>query len=126
MDNTGQIITKTNKQQFIENVQKWSLIDARLKLINENTKKLRDMKSDLGKNITTYMKENNLEDKKIGLQGGELRLVEKKEYTPLTFSYLESCLDNIIADKEQVDFIMNCVREQREVNTVKELRHYAK
>jgi hypothetical protein len=126
MDNTGQIITKTNKQQFIENVQKWSLIDARLKLINENTKKLRDMKSDLGKNITAYMKENNLEDKKIGLQGGELRLVEKKEYTPLTFSYLESCLDNIIADKEQVDFIMNCVREQREVNTVKELRHYAK
>jgi hypothetical protein len=126
MDNTGQLITKTNKQQFIENVQKWSLIDARLKLINENTKKLRDMKSELGKNISAYMKENNIEDKKIGLQGGELRLVEKKEYTPLTFTYLESCLDNIIADKEQVDFIMNCVREQREVNTVKELRHYAK
>jgi hypothetical protein len=126
MDNTGQIITKTNKQQFVENVQKWSLIDAKLKLINENTKKLRDMKSELGKNISAYMKENNLEDKKIGLQGGELRLVEKKEYTPLTFSYIESCLDNIIADKEQVDFIMNCVREQRDVNTVKELRHYTK
>jgi Family of unknown function (DUF5760) len=126
MDNTGQQITKTNKQQFVENVQKWSLIDAKLKLINENTKKLRDMKTELGKNITAYMKENNLEDKKIGLQGGELRLVEKKEYTALTFSYLESCLDNIIADKEQVDFIMNCVREQREVNTVKELRHYSK
>jgi hypothetical protein len=126
MDNTGQIISKTSKQVFIENVQKWYLIDEKLKLINENTKKLRDMKSELGKSITAYMNDNNLADKKINIQTGELRILEKKEYTPLSYSYVELCLENIINDKKQVDFIMNYIKDQREVNIVKELRHYAK
>jgi hypothetical protein len=126
MDNTGQIVAKTPKQQFVENVQKWSMVEEKLKRVNETAKQLRDMKSELSKSITAYMGENNLSDKKISLQSGELRLVDKKEYTPLSFTYVELCLDNIITDKVQVELIMSELRDQREVNIIKELRHYEK
>ena len=126
MDNTGQIVAKAPKQQFVENVQKWSLVEEKLKRVNETAKKLRDMKSELSKSITAYMCENNLSDKKISLPSGEVRLVDKKEYTPLSFTYVELCLDNIILDKVQVELIMSELREQREINIIKELRHYEK
>ena len=120
MDNTGQIVAKAPKQQFVENVQKWSLVEEKLKRVNETAKKLRDMKSELSKSITAYMCENNLSDKKISLPSGEVRLVDKKEYTPLSFTYVELCLDNIILDKVQVELIMSELREQREINIIKE------
>jgi hypothetical protein len=116
----------SQKEQFIENIKKWSMIDSKLKTINDHTKKLREMKSELNNSITTYMIENNLTDKKFNLQTGEIRLVDKKEYSTLSFSYIELCLDNIISDKSQTDFIMNYLREQREVNIVQELRFIAK
>lgn len=121
MDNTSNQIDKTPKQRFIENIQKWSQIENRLKIINENTKKLRTMKTELSDSICEYMKENNLADKKISICGGELRIVEKKEYTPLSFTYVELCLDNIIADPDQVQFIMNYIRDQRDVTVYQEL-----
>jgi len=124
MDNTS--IDKTPKQHFIENIQKWYQIEDKLKIVNENTRKLRDMKSDLSKSISEYMQENNLAEKKISIKNGEIRLVDKKEYTPLSFTYVELCLDNIISDPEQVKFIMNYIREQRDVTVTKELRYYEK
>jgi hypothetical protein len=108
--------------QFKENIKKWTLVEEKLKIINEHTKKLRTMKNQLSQSISQYMIENNLSDKKISLPAGEVRLIEKKEYGTLSFSYIELCLDNIIADKEQIQFIMNYLREQRDITTVQELR----
>jgi hypothetical protein len=127
MDNTSQQeIAKTPKQQFIENVHKWITIENRLKLIQENTKKLRDMKSELGKSICEYMSANDLADKKIGTQNGEIKIVEKKEYTPLSYTYLELCLENILSDPKQVEQIMKYVKDQRDENIIQELRYYEK
>jgi len=112
--------------QFKENIQKWALIDSKLKTINEHTKKLRTMKNELSESISQYMTENNLADKKINLPTGEVRLAEKKEYSTLSFSYIELCLENIISDKSQIDFIMNYLREQREVSITQELRLISK
>ena len=125
MNNTNNMNTN-QKEQFIENVKKWSLIESKLKTINEHTKNLRKAKNDLSESICQYMSENNLADKKIAITEGELRMVEKKEYTPLTFSYIELCLDNIIDNKDQVQSIMQYIREQRETTISKELRRFDK
>uniref|UniRef100_A0A6C0B2W7 Uncharacterized protein n=1 Tax=viral metagenome TaxID=1070528 RepID=A0A6C0B2W7_9ZZZZ len=113
-------------EKFTENIKKWSLVEEKLKSINEHTKKLRTIKNELNKDITQYMNENNLTNKKINLPAGEVRLIEKKEYGTLSFSYIELCLENIIADKEQIQFIINYLREQRDVSTVQELRLISK
>ena len=126
MNNTNTNDKTNQKEQFINNVQKWSLIEAKLKDINEHTKKLRKVKNDLSESICQYMSENNLADKKIAIPQGELKMVQKKEYTPLTFSYIEVCLDNIIDNKEQVQCIMDYIREQRELTIATELRRFNK
>jgi hypothetical protein len=126
MDNQMQLVDNSEKTKLVENVQKWVLIEGKLKEINERTKKMREMKTDIGKNICNYMTENKLNNH-IEISDGELRFFEKKEYTPLSFGYIEKRLHEIIADDEQVKLIVSYLKEKREVNTSLDIkRHYNK
>ena len=109
-----------SRTEFIENVKQWNNIDTQIKLVNEKTKKIREMKTYLASQISEYMRNNNLGSVKFN--GGEIRMYEKKDYETLTFSYIEECLENILEDEEQIDFIMNYLRTNREVKTTPEIR----
>ena len=118
-------ITVNPKTQFIENVKIWATLDSQLKIVNEKTRKMRDMKHELSEKITTYMSETN--NKKIRLSDGEIRLYEKKEYSPLTFGYIEKTLANIIQDKEQLEYVVQYLKENREITSSPEIkRTYSK
>lgn len=126
MSSQTQLIEKPDKNKLIENVQKWVLIESKLKEVNEKTKKMREMKTQLGKDICNYMTENNL-NSHIEISDGELRFFEKKEYTPLSFGYIEKRLHEIIADDNQVNFIIKYLKDKRETNTYLDIkRHYNK
>ena len=103
------------KTQFIEDVKKWALLDSQLKIVNEKTKKMRDMKNELSEKICKYTESNNIPENKIKLSDSELRIYDKKEYSPLTYGYIEKTLSNIIANKEQVEYIIKYLKENREV-----------
>jgi hypothetical protein len=115
-------LSLTPKNQFIEDIKKWALLDSQLKIVNEKTRKMRDMKHDMSEKISKYMMENNLKEKKIKLSDGELRLYEKKEYSPLTFGYIEKTLANIINDKEQIEYVINYLKENRQINISSEIK----
>lgn len=119
---SGNVIVKQPKNQFIENVQKWVLIDNQLKIVNEKTKKMREMKHTLSEDICKYMNENNLVNKKIGITNGELRVVEKKDYSPLSYGYIEKCLEEIIPDKSYVEYIIQYLKDNREITVSQEIR----
>lgn len=51
-----------------------------------------------------------------------VRVVTRRLYTPLTFSFLEDSLLEVVSDKEMVGELMQHVRERRECNVVKEIR----
>lgn len=126
MDNQMQLVDKNEKTKLVENVQKWVLIEGKLKEINERTKKMREMKTDIGKDICNYMTENKLNNH-IEISDGELRFFEKKEYTPLSFGYIEKRLHELISDDEQVKLIVSYLKDKREVNTSLDIkRHYNK
>jgi uncharacterized protein YllA (UPF0747 family) len=114
--------TMSEREQFVENVKKWVAIDTQLKTINERTKQIRDMKNNLQTNIHSYMENNNLLDKKIGVSGGELRFVERKEQTALSFGYIERCLQEIMPEKSHVDYIIQYLKDKRETSVVSEIR----
>ena len=118
----GNVIVKQPRSQFIENVQKWVLVDSQLKVVNEKTKKMREMKNTLSDEICKYMNENNLNNKKIGITNGELKVVEKKEYSPLSYGYIEKKLEEIIPDKSHVEYIIQYLKDKREINVSQELR----
>jgi sulfur relay (sulfurtransferase) DsrC/TusE family protein len=118
--NEQQIILQ-DKDQFIQNIKKWVLLDSQLKIVNEKTKKMREMKHDITKQIYEYYNNHKINNKII-ISDGELRMTEKKEYSPLTFTYIEECLQKIISEQEQVDFIIKYLKENRQITSVPDIR----
>ena len=110
-----------NREQFHSLIKKWVVADSQLKLLSEKTKQIRDIKQQLTDNICTYVHTNNI-NKKIVISDGELRIFEKKEYSTLTFSYLEECLENIIQNREHIDYIIQYIRDNREIETNFDIR----
>lgn len=118
-------MTMHPKKVFVENVQKWSLYDRQLKLIAEKTKQIRDAKQNASKQIIEYMETNHLSHNKIELSDGELKIVEKKDYSPLTFSYIEESLAKIIPEKAHVDYIIDYLKTNREIKVTQEIKRTA-
>lgn len=119
MENT---IIPNPKDQFIDNVKQWVQYDSQLKIINEKTRKVRETKHRLNDEICEYMKQNNLIGNKIGISDGELRIVEKKEYPPLSYGYIERTLAEIIPDKKQLDYLISHLKTNREITTVLDIK----
>lgn len=114
-------ISINEKEEFVQKIKKWVIIDSQLKIINEKTKKMREMKHELTHQICEYSEKNKIQ-KKININDGELRITEKKEYSPLTFAYLQECLQKIIADNEHVDFIIKYLKDNREITVISDIR----
>lgn len=117
-----QSVTIHSKKTFVENVQKWALYDKQLKLIAEKTKQIRESKQNASQHILEYMQSNNLSQNKIELTDGELKIYEKREYSPLTFSYIEECLAKLIPEKTHVEYIIEYLKTNREVKTSQEIK----
>lgn len=113
---------KTIKAIMIDHVKRWVMIDGHQKIINEKSKKLRDMKHDSSEYICRYMSENKINNNKIPITDGELRIYDKKEYSPITFGYIEKCLAELIPDKSQVDYIIDYIKEKREITISQDIR----
>jgi hypothetical protein len=115
-------LSDNSKQNFIKSVQQWVAIDSQLKIINEKTKSIRNRKTELLREITDYVKNNELQNTRVEISDGDLRFYEKKEYSPLTYTYLETCLGEIIPDKKQVEYIMMYLKDHRQIKTSQDIR----
>jgi hypothetical protein len=111
-----------SKQELIEKVQKWVILDSQLKIVNEKTKQMREMKSQLNSQICDYMNARNMAHNTINISDGELRIHEKKEYSSITFGYVERCLAELIKDKAQVNYIMQYLKDNREISTCSDIK----
>jgi len=109
-------------QQFKEKIQQWVAIDTQLKHINEKTKEIRNKKTELVDEISQYVQNNKIQNTTIEITDGSLKFCEKKEYSGLTYSYIEDCLGKIIADKKHVEHIMTYLKENRPVKTSFDIR----
>jgi hypothetical protein len=113
------------KAQLINDVQRWVLADTQLKQLTEKIKQMREVKSAANANIMLYMKQTNYNGN-IKISDGELRIYEKKEYSPLTYSYIEKCLAKIIPDETHVEYIIQYLKENREVTTNQDIKRIPK
>ena len=109
------------KAQLINDVQRWVLAETQLKQLTEKIKQLREVRATSTANITKYTRQQNYTGN-IKISDGELRIYEKKEYTPLTFGYLEKCLGNIIPDNAQVEYIIKYLKDNREITTSQDIK----
>jgi hypothetical protein len=117
-----QITSMSRTNDLAENVKKWVICDKQLKLAKEKIDKIRDLKQELGISILSYMVNHSISNNEIVITDGKIKMYEKKEYSPLTFSYIEQCLAKIIPEKSHVDFIIQYLKDNREVKTTPDLR----
>jgi hypothetical protein len=122
MSSSTELIVQNEKKTFVENVQKWLLYEQQLKLVTDKSRQIRESKNSTAESICQYMQTHGLLQNKIKITGGELKICEKKEYSPLTYAYVEECLAKIIPEKENVEFIMDYLKQNREIKITHEIR----
>lgn len=120
--NNDKTVVANPKQDFVENVQKWVILDKQLKIIHEKTKDIRETKQQLTEEICTYINNKNMTNTKIEISDGELKMYEKKDYSPLTFTYVEESLAKILSDKSQVEYIIQYLKSNREIKSSLDIR----
>ena len=52
----------------------------------------------------------------------QLKRVQRTEHSTLSFHYLEECLLEILTEEEQVEYVLDYIRENRETKTVYDLK----
>jgi hypothetical protein len=115
-----------SKKQFSDNIQKWVLIDTQIKYINEKTRQLRESRSNLIGEIYKYVNEKKIANNKIEITDGQIVFFEKREYPPLTYTYIEKCLAEIIPEKTQVEYIIQYLKSKREIKSSPDIRRIDK
>lgn len=119
--NTQELATTKSthpNENFIKNVQKWAILDTQLKIVNEKTKAMREMKHDLTREICACVDGNQT----IKISDGELRIYEKYEYQPLSYGYIQECLETIIKNPDHIEYIIQYLKDNRETKTSMDIR----
>ena len=110
---------------FENQIQQWVTADNQLRVLNDKTKVLRELKHDITNKLTNYAEQNNSLHNTINISDGKLKFASVKTYSPLTFRYIEQSLSEIIHNKEQVKMIVNHLRENREIKVVSDIKRFS-
>lgn len=113
-----------NKNTFENKIKDWVLLDNKIHNLNEELKNLKERKDLLNNDINNYMNTNNLTNNTIKINNGYLKLTQIKNTQTLTFKYLENCLKEIIKNEEQVNTIINYIKNKREITYNTSLKRY--
>jgi len=103
-------------------VNEWLDIDNEIKEKQDVIKQLRIKKMEFETNISTYVNENNI--KSIQTDDGKLKLAQTKISQPITFKYIEKCLNEVLDDNQDVSKIIIYMKEKREQSVSTSLKKY--
>jgi len=117
-----EIPTLSSEEEFIQAVKKWVAFDNQLHILNVRIKEIRETRNTITQQIHQYAEDKNLDYPSIEISDGELILCEKREYSSLSFSYIERCLSNLIQEPVHVERILNTLRENRKCYLIPDIR----
>lgn len=112
----------TSTEHFENIIKKWVQVDNQIKIENDNLKQLRNKKNIINDEIINYASNNNLLKANIELNDSRLKFVNSKITQPITFKYIEKCLNDLIQDNNKVNEIINYLKQNRENSTVIEIK----
>jgi len=108
--------------EFREDVKNWVSADNTIKEYSETIKELRAGRNDLSDKILQYAELHKLSNSIIKISDGRLRFSQTKHTSPLTIKYIESCLTKCIHDENDVEKIMNIIKESRESTNIIDIK----
>lgn len=107
---------------FEDKIKKWVHLDNQLKIVNDKIKEIKQEKDNVEEQIIQYIDENNLNNATAKISGGKLKFVETKQASPLTLKYIKECLNGCIENQQQVELILNYIKENREIKYSKDIK----
>jgi hypothetical protein len=109
---------------FEQHIQQWVSIDNQMKQLNDKIKELRDKKNTLNDAIFSHVENSNLSNATVQISDGRIKFVKIKDTQVLTFKYLETCLHEIIKNEDQVNKIVEYIKNKREIKYVPEIKRF--
>ncbi len=107
---------------FKQVMKQWIIVDNQIRSENQSLKTLRTERAQLTQTACNIIKLNNWETKKIEAPDSKIMFVNKKEYPPLTFAFLEKHLAEIIPEPENVKLIITHLKNKREPKVTADLK----
>tara|TARA_Y100000992_G_scaffold107160_1_gene69782 strand:- start:306 stop:656 length:351 start_codon:yes stop_codon:yes gene_type:complete len=105
-------------------IQQWVALDNKLKQYNDKAKELRNARNSISEHITSYVETEQLTNATVEISDGRLRFQNTKVTSPLTFKFIEQCLNEVIGDESKVTQIIDYIKEKREVKYNTEIKRF--
>ena len=109
---------------FEERIKEWVSTDNMMKLYLEKIRGLRHKRNDITDALVTYAADKNLDHAVIQISDGRLKFQQTKTTAPLTFKFIEQCLNDCIANTEDVDQIIKYIKEKRSIRVVQDIKRF--
>jgi uncharacterized protein YdcH (DUF465 family) len=93
--------------------------------IKESAEEIRDIRTEkliINDEILEIVEEKQLGKATVNISDGKLRFVTAKHTTPLTLTYIEKCLGELITNAKQVEQIMTYIKKNRETKITTEIK----
>ena len=116
--------TSSASTLFDKQIQKWVEMDNKIKKMNAELKSSRELKNDLETSIMTTVNNKKLLNTSLSLPDGKLRFVETKTTNPISLTFVEKCLNDLIPNKSQVQHILKYMKDKREIKINSEIKRY--
>ena len=103
-------------------IKRWVELDNKIKETSEEVRDIRTEKAVIGDEILDIVEEKKLDKATVNISDGKLRFVAAKHTAPLTLTYVEKCLSELITNGKQVEQIMSYIKKNRETKTTMEIK----
>jgi hypothetical protein len=103
-------------------IKRWVELDNLIKTTSEGVRDFRTEKSVINDEILEIIEEKQLGKATVNISDGKLRFVQTKTTAPLTLTYIEKCLSELITNGKQVEQIMAYIKKKRETKTIMEIK----
>ena len=106
-----------------ENIKKWVEYDTLIKNYNEKIKSLREKRQEvetsIHRNVESYEKKPV-----INISDGTLKFAKTNIQQPLSYKLIENGLQKIIKNEDQINRIINTIRETRNIKEINRIKRY--
>jgi hypothetical protein len=103
-------------------IKRWVELDNMIKQTTEEVRDVRTERSVINDEIIEIIEEKHLSKATVNISDGKLKFVTSKHTTPLTLTYIEKCLTDLITNGKQVEQIMTYIKKNRETKTTTEIK----
>ena len=114
--------TQTQTQTLEAKIKRWVELDNQIKTSADEVRDIRTEKAVIGDEILDIVEEKKLDKATVNISDGKLRFVAAKHTAPLTLTYVEKCLSELITNGKQVEQIMSYIKKNRETKTTMEIK----